>query len=133
MACRLWDYCKQVVSRPDLLKKIAPAQLRLASELFTILEAAGFLTKQQDYVYQLGSLASNPQTTAALQHLNEQRVALEASLAPHFASHVHLLWHSTQKLPDLLSGDALSRACRLAAVRMQTLPSHGPRQQKGCD
>ena len=116
--------CKQVVLRPDLLKKIDPAQMRLASELFTILEAAKFITRQQDSVYQTSSLASSPQTTAALQHLNQQRVALELSLAPHLASHAHLLWHSTRKLPDLLSGGALSRSGRLSVMRMQILPFH---------
>ena len=105
--------------------------MRLASELFTILEAATFITRQQDHIYQTSSLASSPQTTAALQHLDEQRVALETSLAPHLASHVHLLWHSTRKLPDLLSGDALSRACRLAVVRMETLMSHRTSTAKG--
>ena len=126
-----WRCCKQVVSRPDLLKRIDPAQMRLASELFTILEAARFITRQQDCVYHTSSLASSPQTTAALQHLDEQRVALESSLAPHSASHAHLLWHSTRKLPDLLSGAVLSRAGRLGVMGMQILSFHGSSTAEG--
>ncbi len=117
--------------RPDLLKRIDPAQMRLASELFTILEAARFITRQQDCVYHTSSLASSPQTTAALQHLDEQRVALESSLAPHLASHAHLLWHSTRKLPDLLSGAVLSRAGRLGVMGMQVLSFHGSSTAEG--
>ena len=105
--------------------------MRLASELFTILEAARFITRQQDCVYHTSSLASSPQTTAALQHLDEQRVALESSLAPHLASHAHLLWHSTQKLPDLLSGAVLSRAGRLGVMGMQVLSFHGSSTAEG--
>ena len=113
------------------MTKIAPAQMRLAGELFTILEAARFITRQEDYVYQTSSLASSPKTTAALQHLDEQRVDLETSLTPHLASHAHLLWHSTRKLPDLLSGDALSCACRLDEVGLHILFFHGTSAAQG--
>ena len=81
--------------------KAAPTHHRLASEIISILMAAGYLTATAD---QLSATAAVDVAAASLEQLETKREQLRRGPASAIAANVELMWACMQLLPEILTG-----------------------------
>lgn len=105
----------QVVSKASIVAKIAPEQLPLMSELLGTLQASGYITRQEDFMFHTSPAACSLETKAALLRIQDQRVALKERVVPDLASHVELVWLCTRSLAEILSGEKGPGPCEISS------------------
>ena len=81
--------------------KVAPTHHHLASEIISILMAAGYLTATAD---RLSATAAVDVAAASLEQLETKREQLISGAASAIAANVELIWACMQSLPAILTG-----------------------------